>query len=177
MTPLYTAVKRFDAADDDWPSYIAWSGLCQLRELVSLDSMLCPTWFRTLTEDDWRYNVKADFKLELFFDLDHVLARVAAAVRVNVLAVLEEPAEDEVRAFVDPRFGFRGFDLVEPRTGTSALVNSGGFPRAFSGAELSEHGLIVDLARAFEVRDRLRAEYRDDPHFGCACWAIWLLGD
>jgi hypothetical protein len=40
---------------------------------------------------------------------------------------MQNPSDDEVRSFSDPRFVFRGFDLVELKTGISALVNCGGF--------------------------------------------------
>ncbi|MBY0514850.1 MAG: hypothetical protein K2P78_13165 [Gemmataceae bacterium] len=176
MPVVYSAVRRFDpASGDSWAGFIEWSGLTQLREVVSLDGTLCPTIFRELTDDDWRHNVQEDFKLNLFHDLDHVLGKVAGDDRVGVLALLQNPTEDDVRSFADPRFAFRGFDLVELQTGISALVNCGGFPKAFAPADLSDCGLLTDHATAVGVRKRLREEYPDEHHANCDVWAVWRM--
>jgi hypothetical protein len=63
MAVVYSAVKRFDPAwGDNWTKFVAWSGLTQLREVVSLDGILCPTVFQDLTAEDWRHNVQWDFQ-------------------------------------------------------------------------------------------------------------------
>jgi hypothetical protein len=176
MPVIYTAVKRFDpACGERWHGFIEWSGLTQLREVVSLDLMLCPPVSRELNAEDWRHNVQEDFKLTLFHDLDHVLRRVAGDDRVSVLALMQNPTDDEVRSFTDPLFVFRGFDLVELQTGISALVNCGGFNKAFAPTELSDCGLLTDHARALTVQKRLRAEYPDEPHADCDLWAVWQM--
>jgi hypothetical protein len=176
MPVVYTAVQRFDpACGERWHKFIEWSGLKQLREVVSLDLILCPTVFRELTAEDWRHNVQEDFKTTLFHDLDHVLRRVAWDDRASVLALLQNPTEEELRSFHDARFAFRGFGLVELQTGISALVNCGGFDRAFAPTELSDCGLLADHARALAVQKRLRAEYPDEPHADCDLWAVWQM--
>jgi hypothetical protein len=172
---VYTAVKRFDpAARPDWPKFVAWSKLTQLREVISLDETLCPNVFQELTADDWKHNVQENFKTHLFHDLDHVLARTSGNA-VNVLALIEEPSVADVTSFRDGRFNFCGFDLVDEQGGISALTNCGGFDRAFLASELSECGLLGNLDRANEVRRRLRTEYPDDPHARCRIWAIWRV--
>ena len=94
---------------------------------------------------------------------------------MNVLALMENPTDEEVRAFNDDRFIFRGFDLVELQTGISALVNCGGFPKAFSSTDLSDCGLLTDHAKALSVQKLLRAEYPDEHHADCDVWAIWQM--
>lgn len=176
MPVVYSAVKRFDpGCGEEWRKFIEWCGLPQLREVVSLDLILCPTIFQELTAGDWRHNVQEDFKLNLFHDLDHVLAKVAGDDRVSILALLQNPTSDEVRSFADRRFAFRGFDLVELQTGISALVNCGGFPKAFAPADLSDCGLLTDHATALGVQKRLRAEYPDEHHANCDVWAVWQM--
>ena len=96
MPVVYTAVKRFDPGlRRDVAGVRRWSGLKQLREVVSLDLMLCPTVFGELTDRGWLHNVQEDFKLTLFHDLDHVLRRVAGDEQVNVFALMENPTKDE----------------------------------------------------------------------------------
>lgn len=176
MPVIYSAVKRFDpACGDNWTKFIAWSGLTQLQEVVSLDIMLCPTVFRELTEEDWHHNVQDDFKINFFHDLDYVLSKLGGDDRVNVLALLQNPTDDEVRSFSDRLFVFRGFDLVELQTGISALVNCGGFDKVFARADLSDCGLLTDHTTALSVQKRLRDEYPDEPHAHCDVWAIWQM--
>jgi hypothetical protein len=176
MPIVFTAVQRFDpACGDNWTNFIAWSGLTQLREVISTDITLCPTVFRELTDEDWQHNVQEDFKLNLFHDLDYVLRKVAGDERVNVLALMQNPIAEEVCSFSDHRFVFRGFDLVELQTGISALVNCGGFDKAFSRTDLSDCGLLTDHAKTLSIQKRLREAYPDEPHANCDVWAIWQM--
>jgi hypothetical protein len=63
-------MKQFDPASrDDWQKYIEWSGLTQLREVITLDEILCPLAFDEITDEDWQYNVHEDFKTYFFRDL------------------------------------------------------------------------------------------------------------
>ena len=176
MAVIYTAVERFEpVSGDSWRKYIEWSGLTQLREVVSLDGILCPTIFRELVAEDWEHNVQEDFKTSFFHDLDYVLGKVAGNDRANVLAVLHEPTTGETGLFADPRFAFRGFDLVERDGEISALVNCGGFDKAFAPTDLSDCGLLIDHAQALSVQELLRAEYPDEQHADCDLWAIWTM--
>jgi hypothetical protein len=176
MPVIYSAVKRFDpTCGEPWQKYIEWSGLTGLREVISLDLILCPTVFQELIVEDWQHNVQEDFKTSLFHNLDYVERRVAENDRVNVLALMPNPTEDEIPSFSDTRFVFRGFDLVELQTGISALVNCGGFPKAFASTDLSDCGLLADHAKALSVQKLLRAEYPDEHHANCDVWAIWQM--
>jgi hypothetical protein len=129
MPVIYSAVQRFDpACGDKWTKFIGWCGLTQLREVISLDGILCPSVIviDELTVEDWQHNVPADFQTSLFHDLDYVLNKVAGNESVNILALIQEPTTVELASFDDPRFIFRGFDLVERSGEVSALVNCGG---------------------------------------------------
>jgi hypothetical protein len=137
--------------------------------------MLCRSVLRELTEEDWSYNVQEDYLIGLFHDLDYLLGKLDGDGKSNVLALMRNPTVDEIGSFIDPRFEFRGFDLVELQTGISALVNCGGFDRAFAPSDLSDCGLLTDHSRASVVQDLLRAEYPDDSHADCELWAIWQM--
>jgi hypothetical protein len=176
MAVIYSAVKRFGPdCGESWRNFIAWSGLTQLREVISKDIMLCPTVLQQLTDEDWQHNVQEDFKITLFYDLDYVLGKVAGDKQVNVLALLQNPTEVEVRSYCDQRFDFQGFDLVELQTGISALLNCGGFDKVFSPVDLSDCGLLADHTKAMDIQQRLRVEYPEEPHADCDMWAIWKL--
>ena len=66
-------------------------------------------------------------------------------------------------------------DLVERGGEISALLNCGGFDKAFAGADISEYGLLTDHAKATEVQRLLRAEYPNEHHADCDVWAIWQM--
>ena len=178
MPAIYSAVQRFDpTCNDKWTNFIEWCGLTQLQEVISLDSILCPSVIviDELTAEDWQHVINENFKCHLFHDLEYMLVKVAGSDRVNVLALMQNPNDHEVLEFSDRRFTLRGFDLVELQTGISALVNCGGFPKAFSSSDLSPCGLLIDHAKAMSVRKLLRAEYPDEHHANCDVWAIWQM--
>lgn len=176
MPVCYTAVERFGpSCGERWRSYVEWSGLTHLREVASIDSMLCPSIVGELTDEDWEHNVHEHFLTSLFLDLDYLLAKAAGDDRAEVLSLVRDPTEAEVDSFDDTRFEFLRFDLVETPMGISALVNCGGFDRSFSPADLSACGLIADLARARAVQRSLLEEYPDEPHADCELWAIWRM--
>ena len=179
MPAIYSAVQRFDpSCGDKWTKFIEWCGLTQLREVISLDGILCPSVIviDELTTADWQYNVSENYKCHLFHDPEYLRGKVAGSDRVNVLALMQNPTEEEVRSFNDDRFIFRGFDLLEVHlAGISALVNCGGFPKAFTPTDLSDCGLLVDHAKALTVQKLLRAEYPDEHHANCDVWPIWQM--
>ncbi len=174
MQALYVAKRPFDpSVGDRWNQYVAWSGLAQLREVVSLDTMLCPTVPEDLTTADWDHNVQADYQVFYFRSLDYLLQRVAAEGRLNVLAVLQNPSAADLSAVTLPDFAFAGFDLVDVHGDVSALTNCGGFEGVFGNAELSELGLLSHLGRVQEVQASLREQYPEEHHAVCDVWAIW----
>ncbi|HET6798201.1 MAG TPA: hypothetical protein VFH40_13660 [Gemmatimonadales bacterium] len=174
MDPLFVAKRPFDPSiGEAWNRYLAWSGLSQLKEVVSLDTMLCPTVPEELSAEDWNHNVHADYLAFFFRSPEYLRRRVAGEGRLNLLAVLQNPTHSDLAAVVVPGFAFAGFDLVDIHTDISALTNCGGFEGVFLNAELSELGLLTDLRRAQEVQAELRVQYPEESHAECHVWAIW----
>ena len=174
MEPLFIAKRPFDPGiGAEWDRYVAWSGLSQLREVVSLDTILCPTMPEELTASDWRYNVHADYQVFFFRSLEYLRERVVEMGRLNILAVLRNPTAADVAEVTLPGFTFAGFDLVDVHGDISALTNCGGFEGVFLNSELSDLGLLTDLGRALEVQASLRVRYPEEPHAECHLWAIW----
>ena len=175
MKPVwYTALRKFGPGSDGWASYLAWAKLPHLTEVVSLDIILCPPIIQELTVVDWQHNVQEDFKTVFFVDLDYLLSRVGDPAAANTIATIEEPELEDVESFRDGRFRFIGFDLIElPGTGVSALVNCGGFDRAFLPKDLNAYGLITDYAFARVVQRRLVEQYPGEHHAQCSLWAVW----
>ena len=173
-TPVFAARRRFGPqAGERWTRYVAWARLPQLRELVSLDTMLCPAFPEELTSDDWQHNVHADYQVTHFHSLDHLRGRIAGVDGLNLLAILREPSVDDLGRVLLPGFSFAGFDLLDVHGDVSALTNCGGFDDVFGPEELNPLGLLDERARAVAVRRRLRAEYPDQHHAICDVWAIW----
>ena len=176
MPPVFVANRKFDAAAGArWARYLDWSGLHQLQEVVSLDTVLCPTVPEQLKAEDWEHNVQADYQISYFRSLEYLRKRVAGEPGLNVLAVLQNPSPADVESVQLPGFRFLGFDLLDIHGDISALSNCGGFEDVFAGSELSEHGLLPELPRAYEVRLGLSTAYPDESHARCDVWAIWRL--
>ena len=173
---LYIAAERFDpSVGERWEKYLSWSQLMELREIISLDSILCPSIFRELSVEDWNHNVQEDFKTHLFRDLDYLLGKTAGRDGFNVLALMQGPTRAELDSFADSRFAFRGFDLIEKNGSISALMNCGGFDKAFSKTDLSVCGLVTDFSAAKGIERLLREDYPSEPHANCDLWAIWQM--
>ena len=179
MGPLYIVTARFGptGAGPAWERYLEWSSLHQLTEVVSLDSMLCEPIISDLADDDWAHVVNEDFMTSYFTDLDHLVRRVGHLRDRNLLCVYRNPeAHPDGPGTTSFHFRFEGFDLVEAGGGPSALTNCGGFPKAFSNDELSEHGLLETLERANDVRRALQQHYPEERHAVCDVWAIFRAG-
>ena len=172
--PAYVARRRFGPdAGERWTRYVAWSRLTQLREVVSLDTMLCPAAPEELVPEDWEHNVHADYEITHFRSLDYLRRRVAETVGLNILAVLREPSPDELEQALSPGFAFVGFDVLDVHGDVSALTNCGGFDDVFAPEELNSLGLLSARARATTVRQDLRARYPEKHHAVCDVWALW----
>lgn len=174
MQPWFIAVERFTPDDgESWQKYIAWSGLGQLDEVVSLDSMLCRPILSEMKDEYWDHVVNEDYMLDYFVDLDFMLRQLPDRSACNVLCVYRNPPHDPVAPPGPLRFEFLGYDLVDQQGTASALTNCGGWPGIFDNAELSAKGLLPSRARAFDVQRRLRDAYPDDGHANCDVWAIF----
>ncbi len=173
MIPWFIATEPFSPIDGErWSKYIEWSGLTQLSELITLDSMLCPPILAKVRDDYWPHIVNEDYMLGYFLDLEFLKREVAAIEKLNLLCVVRNPPSHLEHSPVDD-FEFVGYDLVEGQTGVSALTNCGGFPDVFANAELSGRGLLMGFERATEVREKLRFLHREEHHSDCDLWAIF----
>lgn len=172
MTPWFVATEKFDKSDAAWEKYIAWSGLAQLDEVISLDTSLCPTVLPKIKPEYWSRIVNEDFLLHFFTDGDYLRAETAGIHRKNMLCVFRNPPAHP-DSEVPNGFEFVGYDLVEASTGVSALTNCGGFPDVFANNELSETGLLRLHKRSQEVQIELRRLHPNEPHANCDLWAIF----
>ncbi len=174
MQPYFIAVERFGPADGEtWSKYMVWSGLAQLRELVSLDRMLCPPVLGAPFGEYWPC-VEDEWMSDFFTDIDFVRRATAATPNKRLLGVYRNPP-NHIDSIPDDAalFKFLGYDLVEAGSGVSALSNCDGFPLAFDNAELSPIGLIDAHDRAVEINAALRREYPSEIHALCDLWAIF----
>jgi len=175
MVPWFIATEPFTpAAGQVWDRYVAWSGLTQLKEVVSLDGILCPTVLRETKDDDWPHIVNEGFALHFFVDFDFLMNQLTGIERRNLLCVFRNPQRHpQAPSFAD--FRFLGYDLVDRECTISALTNCGGFPDVFANSELSPVGLLPDFARAIEAQRKLRSLHSEEPHANCNVWALFRL--
>jgi hypothetical protein len=174
--PVYVAKRRFGpASGESWARYLAWSGLDHLCELVTLDTILCPTVPEELTPEDWRHNVAADYQTGYFRSLDYLRSRVAGETDPDILAILQNPSSADIEWVTLPGFDLLGYDLLDVHGDVSALTNCGGWDGLVPGRELSPVGLLTELARAEQVRAALRVEHPGERHAECDVWAVWRM--
>jgi hypothetical protein len=172
MEPWFIATRPFGPDNGEaWNNYVAWSGLSQLRELVSLDEMPCPTALPDIPDRHWPHIVNENHMLRYFRDHGFLLKEVSHLAAGKVLCLYRDPPVHPA----SPPANFRhlGYDLVHIRGGVSALSNCGGFPNVFAGSELSEHG--DKPRRAARVQAGLREHHSSELHADCHCWAIFRL--
>jgi len=173
MEPWYIATETFTPRHEAWANYIAFSGLSQLDEVVSLDSSLCGTLLPETKDEYWPHIVNEDFMLNFFVDLEFLLTQLPQGVERNLLCVYRNPPNEPSSPSGPADFSFLGYDLVSVMGDVSALTNCGGFPDVFDNSELSSKGLLTSHARVLEVQSKLKAKYPDEPHANCHVWAIF----
>lgn len=175
MAPWFIALRKFGPADGDkWTDYVKWSGLSQLDELISLDSMLCPTLLPDIEDDYWPHIVNEDFCLHFFTDLAFLRRQVADLAGGRILCVTRNPESPPVLPAELNSFSLIGYDLLDEGAGTSALSNCGGWPGILDNSELSPKGLIESHARALQLRELLAHRYPQESHAQCDVWAIFV---
>ncbi len=170
----YIAVEQFGPHNQErWSDYVNWAKLPQLKELISLDHMLCPSAIEYLIEEDWQYNIRQDFHTHYFRDLNYLISRTKQFNHINILAVVFKPEADVKDALNDSDFSFCGYDLIEEGSGISSINNCGGFDKAFNNSDVSEFGLIENYELASKIQARLLEFYPEEIHAYCDLWAIW----
>jgi hypothetical protein len=173
MTPWFIATERFIPDDGiRWDNYVKWSGLDHLKEVVSLDPLLCPSVLPEIKNHYWPHIVNEDFMLDFFLDYDFLKNELADVPRKNVLCVFRNPSQQPVAPPIGD-FEFLGYDLVDVHNGARALTNCGGFPDVYANSELSEVALLPDFKRAFEVQESLRSKHPEEFHANCHRWAVF----
>ena len=175
MVPWFLATEPFTpAAGETWEKYVEWSGLTQLKEVVSLDGMLCPRILHDMKGEYWPHIVNENFLLDFFVDFGFLMAQVAHIESKNVLCVFRDPLQPP-QAPPCADFQFLGYDLLDRECAASALTNCGGFPAVFANSELSPVGLLPDFERTIEVQQQLRSLYPEERHADCRVWAIFRM--
>ena len=112
MTPWFTATEPFTPNDGAKRNeYIAWSGLAQLDEVVSLVGMLCPTVLREIKDDYWPHIVNENFMLHFFVNFDFLREQVAGIEKKAILCVFRDPRVQPQAPPVSPRLSFSGMIL------------------------------------------------------------------
>ncbi len=175
MTPWFIALKTFGPEDGDkWVNYVEWSGLRQLEELISLDTILCPTLLPDIKADYWPHIVNEDYCLHFFTDLDFLRRQVSEIDGGRILCIYRNPETPPVLPAELSSFRLIGYDLVDVRADISALSNCGGWPGVLDNSELSPNGLVARHARAVQLKERLAHRYPEEPHAQCDVWAIFV---
>lgn len=169
------AVSKFDPESEGWEAFIRWRRLPQLSEVVSIE-IECILSLADLTPDDRREIASSDLvgpHPRCFKNLERLkdaIRRRAPVAPFNLLCVHRQPV-----TVPSPRTSFEplGYDLIEDRTGISAVTNCGHqFSDVIEDAEINRFGLIDAFERAKVIQAELLIRHRGDLHANCSLWAI-----
>jgi hypothetical protein len=167
----YKIVRRFGPeAGDEWWSYLRWRGL-DLSSFDSVDSMHRPDLFAPDSVEDWHNCINENFKLTIVTNLEYarrILDRYDSPVLIGVDIELEEGyvAGD----------GFLGYDIIDGDSSISLVTNCGTDEEGLFDDHIQPNGLLGDLDRALQIRDRLRRDFPADPHAAdCTVWAVYKV--
>lgn len=179
MNIYFTVREVFDKGNDAdvmaWEEYLQWSKLSHLKELVSVDLSLNEELFEPDRdkEEDWNYIVQDGiYETGFYSSLDYVLQKMQPKERLNLLAVVINPAENCSFVPLD-NFEFLGYDLLDQEYTHSALSNCGGFDETFLPSDLNQFGLISGFEKAYDVQRRLLENNPDEHHADTNVIAIW----
>src|SRR4051794_18897813 len=102
ITPIFIATEPFGpSCGEKWQNYLQWARIDGLVEIVSLDSMLCPSLVKEIEDEDWNHIVREDFLLCYFHDLDYLKQRIQGVPRRNILGLYRNP-ESHIEAAPAP---------------------------------------------------------------------------
>lgn len=172
VTVMFAACTKFGPwCGDKWWRYLDWLGCHHVSEIVSADSILCPSPIDTLNEVDWNYNVHADTRTHFFRDVDYLKRRIDFDPQHHhILALFDDPQSVPI---LPEYFAFCGYDILDSYDAISVLLNCGGFPDIFDCHDINEFGLIASLDRARDIACALRRDFSADPHcHQCRVWGV-----
>ncbi len=165
----YAVVERFYPNQD----YKAMTGMNQIKEIISLDYLLCSSCIQQFSEEDDQYIYRSgDFcDYDIFNHLDFLLSKIDNLDHKQILAVIREP----IKAINDmkiPNFIFYGYDLIEDYTRRSVLTNCYGLYDPFFSKDISSFGLIEDYHKAKQIQNWLN-KHKDAIY--CTLWGVFRM--
>ena len=130
MQPWYIATETFTPRHEGWATYIAWCGLTQLDEVVSLDPMLCPSLLPDVKTEYWPHIVNEDFMLNFFVDFEFLLGELTDGVERNLLCVFRNPASEPPLPASSLNFEILDTTWLTFKRAPARLPTAAGFPRS-----------------------------------------------
>lgn len=173
----YTAVEPYGPHTkygEGFSKYVEYSKFYHVKEIVSLDSMLCPALPVLEENKDWDKVVNEDRMDNMYTDLDYVKHKVGEEPECNLLAVVREPDELSRKDKLGD-FEFIGYDLVDREMIASALTNCGGFDESFNAEDLNKYGLLDERENAYRIREKLAINNPDEHHADCWVFEVWRM--
>ncbi|WP_089812537.1 hypothetical protein [Chitinophaga sp. YR627] len=179
-TFLYAVRNRFynpgnESEDRRWASYVEWSRLNHVTELITADTGLNENLVEIDQDnrDDWNHVVfDGSYQTGFYTTADFVLSRIGDHKHFNLLAAVISPDRDCALIYLE-NYDFIGYDLLDQYYDTSALTNCSGFDNTFSPAALNNFGLISDYEKALDIHQRLWENNAGEEHADTNIIAIW----
>lgn len=155
------------SGEESWEKYIKFSGLNQIEDFCSLDANLNDSVFTPKSDEDWKNCVYEDNKIDMITNIEFAKKISKDHIGSKIFGLILDP----INSSTTENTNLLGFDILDEYYSNSLLTNCDGFPDIFDNQIINRFGLLNDIEKAYEIRDKLRKEYEDDSHAG-ACEVI-----
>jgi hypothetical protein len=170
----YIAVKKLDQDSSiAWKSFLKESQLTFVKDVVTLDSELCPSIVQKLSEEDWKHKAHEFVAHDIFSDLVYLEKRVSHENDVQILAILPNPTPADVGRFSNPGFDFLGYELIDIETMVDPILNCSSFRDLIPTSNLNQNALISSYDRGNELQKELLKRFPNNLHSDAVLFAIW----
>lgn len=169
----YGAFKTLDKKRKAfYEGYLKFASLKNIKEIITLDSLLCPEAFK-IDDEGWNYAINEDFMGGFYLNLDYVKKRISGLKDINLIAVIRDPTHHMTVSGKLSNAFFAGYDLMDIHMDISILTNTGCNQKVIPPRLKNKYGLIDQ----FEVINKIEKDnervHKDKPHSEGYIFEIW----
>jgi hypothetical protein len=125
---LYTVVNQFERSNQEsWKKYMQSSGLIQIEDFCSLDSMLNDSVFEPQSEKDWKNSAIDEGRVNFIKDYEYAKSISLKYPGSKIFGLVIAPKESEI---ADGN-KLLGYVILDGYLSNSVLTNCGGYPLGF----------------------------------------------
>lgn len=153
-----------------------WSNLKQIKEVLSLDSMLSEPTFEAdyNSSEHWDFSVaNGIYGTHFYNSLAFVVEKTKHKEQFNLFAIIYEPGE--IKSYdLKSEFEFIGYELLDkPCFDISILTNCWPLFDEINPGDLNTNGILNDYKIAKTIQQNLKKNHPDESHTDCGLFEVW----